>query len=115
MPGQRVTHTGGGDGPAAEREHPIVGLQRRADDLFLDATELLLTVGAEDVGDRASRDALDGGVGVEQRQPQRLGEATADGRLTRTGQADQYRPRRHQPDACAGCAVAGWRAATARR
>ncbi len=75
--------------------------QRVADDLFLDAAELLLAVSCEDLGDGAAGLLLDGGVGVEHRQAHRLGQAPPDGGLPRAGQADQHGLGRHlgYPDA----------------
>ena len=100
--------------PPPSDSDAVMRRQRGPNDVLLDAAELRLAVGAEDVGDGAAGRLYDRGVGVEQRQAQRLGQAASDRRLARSGQPDQYRLGRHQPDACAGCVV-GSRSVTARR
>ncbi len=69
--------------------------QRVPDDLLLDPAELRLTIVGEDVGDGAAGLLLDGGVGVEQAQAHRLGQAASDGRFPRAGQTDQHGLGRH--------------------
>lgn len=75
--------------------------QRVADHLFLDAAELRFPVIGEDVGDGTAGLLLDGGVGVEQGEAHRLGQAASDGRFPRAGQTDQHGLGRHvdYPDA----------------
>ncbi len=65
--------------------------QCRAHHVLLDTSELLLPVGGEDVGDAASGPLLDRDVGVEQADPERLGQPAPDGGLAGARQADENR------------------------
>jgi hypothetical protein len=89
--GERLAHPRAGDSAAAERQHTVVLDQRRTDHTLLDATEFLLPVGGEDVGDGSAGLLLDGHVAVEQAHPECLGQPPPDGGFARARQSDEYR------------------------
>ena len=101
MTGERLAHTLGLDGPAAERDHrQVLALQELADHILLDGAEGGLALAVEEHLDRLPEPALDLPVAVHRLHAQLRGERAGAGRLPGAHEAHQddravYRARLH--------------------
>ena len=84
------------DGSPAECDDAIGVGNRGRDGLRLEATELLLAEGDEDVRDAHAGGCLDRVVGIEERDTQPLGHPATDTGLASAGRSHQNEDRSHQ-------------------
>ena len=83
-------HVRRGDSATAERDDPAARCEHVGHDLRFEFPELLGTIGDEDVGNGPPGSADDLVIGIDEVDPEPVGEQPTDGRFPRTHEPDEH-------------------------